>query len=156
MSCPGNSPHSAAGGGDRQDTDEKAHRNAANCGHGPLGILLLSGAHERAHYAFVLASGAAALGRQVVLFATNAGCHALFKDWSGLIDAARDERVRAAGVAGLSELREASRDLGVRLIVCEAGLRAEGLDPGRVPEGVEVAGVATFLSAVGSGQIVAI
>ena len=35
----------------------------------PLGILLLSGAHDRAHYAFVLASGAAALGRQVVLFA---------------------------------------------------------------------------------------
>ena len=61
----------------------------------PLGILLLSGAHDRAHYAFVLASGAAALGRQVVLFATNAGCHALFTDWSGLTDAARDERVRA-------------------------------------------------------------
>ena len=65
----------------------------------PLGILLLSGTHDRAHYAFVLASGAAALGRQVVLFATNSGCHALFTDWSGLTDATRDERVRAAGVA---------------------------------------------------------
>src|SRR6516162_3854459 len=64
----------------------------------PLGILLLSGAHDRAHYALVLASGAAALGRQVVLFATNAGCHALFTDWSGLADAGRDHRVRAAGV----------------------------------------------------------
>ena len=41
----------------------------------PLGILLLSGAHDRAHYAFVLASGAAALGRDVVVFATNTGCH---------------------------------------------------------------------------------
>jgi peroxiredoxin family protein len=49
-----------------------------------LGILLLSGSHERAHYAFVLASGAAALGRDVVLFATNHGCHALLADWSGL------------------------------------------------------------------------
>ena len=39
-----------------------------------LGVLLLSGAHDRAHYAFVVASGAAALGRQVVLFATNQGC----------------------------------------------------------------------------------
>src|SRR5690348_17076155 len=58
----------------------------------PLGILLLSGAHDRAHYAFVLASGAAALGRQVVLFATNAGCHALMRDWSGLADVQRDER----------------------------------------------------------------
>ncbi|HEY7578038.1 MAG TPA: DsrE family protein [Acetobacteraceae bacterium] len=122
----------------------------------PLGILLLSGAHDRAHYAFVLASGAAALGRRVVLFATNAGCHALLADWSGLTDATRDEQVRAAGVAGFAELREASRDIGVRLIICEAGLRAERLDAGRVLDGVEVAGVATFLGAVGSGQIVAI
>jgi peroxiredoxin family protein len=122
----------------------------------PLGILLLSGGHDRAHYAFVLASGAAALGRRVVLFATNAGCRALLADWSGLADAARDEQVRAAGVAGLAELRDASREMGVRLLVCEAGLRAEGLDAARVLDGVEVAGVATFLGAVGGGQIVAI
>src|SRR3954454_10848912 len=94
----------------------------------PLGVLLLSGAHDRAHYAFVIASGAAALGRRVVLFATNAGCHALLEDWSGLADSDRDVRVRAAGVAGLVELREAAQEIGVRLIVCEAGLRAEGLD----------------------------
>jgi peroxiredoxin family protein len=121
-----------------------------------LGILLLSGTHDRAHYAFVLASGAAALGRRVVLFATNAGCHALFRDWSGLADAGRDARVRAAGVAGLTELREASQELGVRMIACEAGLRAEGLDPARLMPGVEVAGVATFLEAVGAGQTIAL
>jgi len=121
-----------------------------------LGILLLSGTHDRAHYAFVLASGAAALGRRVVLFATNAGCHALFSDWSGLVDAARDERVRAAGVAGLAELREASQELDVRMIACEAGLRAEGLDAARLLPGVEVAGVATFLEAVGAGQMLAL
>ncbi|HVC62391.1 MAG TPA: DsrE/DsrF/DrsH-like family protein [Acetobacteraceae bacterium] len=121
-----------------------------------LGILLLSGAHDRAHYAFVLASGAAALGRRVVLFATNAGCHALFSDWSGLADAARDGRVRAAGVAGLAELRAASQEMGVRLIACEAGLRAEGLAAAQLLDGVEIAGVATFLEAVGAGQVVAI
>jgi uncharacterized protein len=122
----------------------------------PLGILLLSGAHDRAHYAFVLASGAAALGRRVVVFASNAGCHALLADWSGLTDVERDDRVRAAGVAGFEELREATRELGARLIVCEAGLRAEGLTDARLLDGVEVAGVATFLEAVGSGQIVCI
>ncbi len=122
----------------------------------PLGILLLSGQHERAHYAFVLASAAAALGRQVVLFATNAGCRALFSDWSGLADVARDQRVRAAGVAGLEELRAATLEMGARLIACEAGLRAESLDASALMPGVEVAGVATFLSAVGAGQIVAI
>ncbi len=124
--------------------------------HPPLGILLLSGAHDRAHYAFVLAAGAAALGRAVVLFATNQGCRALLADWSGLIDAARDARVRAAGVAGIEELRAACAEMGVRLIACEAGLRAEGIDAGLLLAGVEVAGVATFLSAVGAGQIATI
>ncbi len=122
----------------------------------PLGILVLSGAHDRVHYAFVLASGAAALGRAVILFATNGGCRALLADWSSLIDAERDQRVRAAGVAGLEELREASRDMGVRLIACEAGLRAEGLEQTGLMPGVEVAGVVTFLTAVNQGQIVAI
>jgi uncharacterized protein len=119
-----------------------------------LGLLLLSGSHDRAHYAFVLAAGAAALGRSVILFASNRGCVALARDWSGLDDTARDARVQAAGVAGLEELREASIELGVRLIACEAGLRAEAIDPASLLPQVEIAGVATFLSAVGSGQIV--
>jgi peroxiredoxin family protein len=122
----------------------------------PLGILLLSGTHDRAHYAFVVASGAAAMGRQVVLFATNAGCRALLTDWTGLADADRDARVRSAGVAGLEELREATREMGARLIACEAGLRVEGLDAASLAPGVEVAGIVTFLEAVGSGQIVSL
>ena len=121
-----------------------------------LGLLLLSGAHDRAHYAFVVASAAAAMGRSVVLFATNMGCHALMSDWSGLSHSARDERIQANGVAGLTELREACQEMGVRLIACEAGLRAEALDTARLLPGVEVAGVVTFLGAVGAGQIVSI
>jgi peroxiredoxin family protein len=121
----------------------------------PLGILLVSGSHDRAHYAFVVAAGAAALGRRVVLFATNAGCHALLVDWSGLLAANRDARVRAAGVAGLEELRDAARALEVRLIACEAGLRSEALKPEQLLPGVEVAGIATFFSAIGAtAQIV--
>jgi uncharacterized protein len=115
---------------------------------------LASGAHDRAHYAFVVAAGAAAMGRKVVLFATNAGCRALCTDWSDLDDAARDERIRTAGVAGLGELREAAQELSVRLIACEAGLRAEGLDPRELLPSVEIGGIATFLSAIGQGQIV--
>lgn len=121
-----------------------------------LGILLLSGTVERAHYAFVLASGAAALGRVVVLFATNGGCHALLHDWSGLSGAAHDTVARQRGVAGLAELREAAGELGVRMIACEAGLRIAGLDRGRLLQSVEVAGVASFLEAVGDGQIISL
>jgi peroxiredoxin family protein len=122
-----------------------------------LGVLLLSGAHDRAHYAFVVASGAAALGRTVVLFATNKGCGALCRDWPGLLsDADRDTSIQRRGVAGLDVLRDACLEMEVRMIACEAGLRAEGLDPSLLLPQVEVAGIATFLSAIGAGQIITI
>jgi peroxiredoxin family protein len=121
-----------------------------------LGVLLLSGAHDRAHYGFVVAAGAAALGRQVVLFATNAGCHALCRDWSGLSGGERDALITSRGVAGLDTLRDACAELDVRMIACEAGLLAEGLDPGLLLDRVEVAGVATFLAAIRTGQIITI
>jgi peroxiredoxin family protein len=122
----------------------------------PLGVLLISGTHERAHYAFVLAAGAAALGRAVTVFATNQGCHALLADWSGLADSAHDAVIRARGVAGLDELRAAAAELGVRLLVCEAGLRASALLQAPLWPGVEIAGIASFLGAVGTGQIVSL
>jgi peroxiredoxin family protein len=121
-----------------------------------LGVLLLSGAHDRAHYAFVVASGAAALGRQVVLFASNGGCHALCRDWSGLADAGRDGLIQSRGVAGLDTLRDACIEMDVRMIACEAGLRAEAITADRLLPAVEVAGVATFLAAIKGGQIVTI
>jgi uncharacterized protein len=121
-----------------------------------LGVLLMSGSHDRAHYAFVVASGAAALGREVIVFATNQGCQALCRDWSGLSDAGRDARIQGRGVAGLDTLREACAEMGIRLIACEAGLRAAALDASMLLANVEVAGIATFLSAVGTGQIITI
>jgi peroxiredoxin family protein len=121
-----------------------------------LSILLLSGTHDRAHYAFVVAAGAAALGRRVQLFASNAGCHALMEDWSRLAGADRDAVLRARGVGGLAELREACVELGVTLLACEAGLRAEAIDPGGLLAGVAVAGVARFLGDAGHGQIVSL
>ncbi len=121
---------------------------------GPLGILLISGGHERAHYAFMLAAGAAAVGRGVVLFATNEGCRALAADWSGVADAARDAMVAGRGVAGIDELRMAASELGVRLLACDSGLAMAGVEAGSLLPGVEVAGIPTFLSAVGAGAIV--
>lgn len=121
----------------------------------PLGVLLLSGGHERAHYALVLATGAAALGREAVLFATNAGCR-LFLDPCPLLDDAREAALEARGVAGIGTLLAAASELGLRRIACEAGLRAEGLDGEPLAPGVEVAGVATFLAAVGAGQMVSL
>lgn len=120
-----------------------------------LGILLLSGGHERAHYALVLATGAAALGRDVVFFATNAGCRLLL-DPSPLLDDAREASLATRGVAGIGILLPAAAELGIRRIACEAGLRAEDLTGARLAPGVEVAGVATFLAALGDGQVVSL
>lgn len=115
-------------------------------------MLLISGTHERAHYAFIAASAAAALGRPVSVFATNQGCHALMRDWSGLSGSTADSMICALGVAGLAELREACIEMGVRLIACEAGLRMAGLDASGLLDRVEVAGIVTFFGAVGGGQ----
>ena len=116
-----------------------------------LGILLISPGHERAHYAFVLAAGAAAIGRRVILFATNAGCHALCADLTPFTP--DDDSARTLGIAGLAELREASVELGVRMIACEAGLRLSGITA-PLAETVEIAGVVTFLEATGGSQVI--
>jgi len=121
-----------------------------------LGILLISGTHERAQYAFSLAAGAAALGRRVVLFATNAGCRALCTDWSGVDDVGRDAVIRRRGVAGLGDLREAARELGARMIACEAGLKAEAITRAALWDGVETGGMATFLEATVLGQLISL
>ncbi len=119
-----------------------------------FGVLLMSGSHDRAHYAFVLATGAAALGRDVTLFATNGGCRALLADWRSLEGAGRDAVIAARGVAGLDTLRQAAAELGIRTIACEAGLRAEAIDPASLLPGILVAGVASFLEATRGGVVV--
>jgi peroxiredoxin family protein len=118
-----------------------------------LGVLLISGGHERAHYALMTAAAAAAIGRNVTLFATNAGCR-LFLAPTPLAMDAREAALNASGVATLAELLEAAAAMDVRRIACEAGLRVEGLSGAALAPGVEVAGLVTFLAAVGEGQIV--
>ena len=104
----------------------------------------------------MLASGAAALGRSVTLFATNEGCRALLDDWSTLDESGRDAAVRVRGVAGIGELRDAAKELGVRMIACEAGMRIAALEADDLTAGTEVAGIASFLEATRGGQIISL
>ncbi len=122
----------------------------------PLGILLLSGCYRRAHTALLMAAGAAALDRPVVLFATQNGLHALCRDWSGLDNSDVDDTLRARGVAGFAALQDTLLPLGVRLMACESGLKAVALPPDALLEQVERVGVPTFLEAVGAGQLLSI
>lgn len=118
----------------------------------PVAILLISPTHERAHYAFVIASAAAALGRQVCVFATNGGVHALCNDWSGLEGAGRDAVLRRQGLAGLGELRDAAQSFGARLMACESGMISAGIAPGALLAGVSLGGIASFLTAADGAQ----
>ncbi len=123
----------------------------------PLGIVLFSGGFARAHYALMMANAALATDRKVILFATMDGIFAFTRDgWTALAGAEADAAFRARGVAGLGELLDAACRLGLRLIVCDAGLRAKGLAPGSLDPGLsgEIAGLVTFYEAVGDGSIV--
>jgi predicted peroxiredoxin len=121
----------------------------------PLGILLRSGGHDAAHYALVVATGGAAIGRPVLIFATNAGCRLLLRDTPLLADP-REALLAARGVAGIATLMQAALDLGIRRIACEAGLRAEAIPAAALDDGVESAGIVTFLAAVGDGNMLAL
>ncbi len=129
----------------------------------PLGIILHAGDFSRAQYALMLASSAAAIGRPVVLFATNAGIRALLRPapdgapgWARLEGAAHDATLQARGVPGFATLLEAVVEMGARLMVCETGLKAEALDATLLDPalGAEVTGLVTFQEAVGAGAIV--
>ncbi len=117
-----------------------------------LGIILISPGHERAHYALVLATGAAALGRPVILFATNAGIRLLL-DGRPLEADAREAAVTATGVAGIHDLLEAALEMGVEMRVCEAGRLTEGLAQAPLLAGTVIGGVVGLLADTAGGQL---
>lgn len=122
-----------------------------------LSIVVASGVFEKVHYALVMAAGAAAIGTPVTLFFTMGACQALVADegWRQLPSermnesaAGRDNDFAARGVATMSELLESCAELGVTFMVCEMGLRAEGLEDTQLMENASITrtGVVTFLT----------
>ncbi len=82
--------------------------------------------------ALSLAAAAAALGREVAI---------LFDGRSVTALAAPDERVTTL------------LELGVRIVACQSGLAATGLDASRLPAGVETGGMVGFLAQAGDSQL---
>jgi peroxiredoxin family protein len=137
-----------------------------------LSIIALSGDFERVHYALATASAARAVGRDVVLFFTQGALKALTRDatgrpgWSALPadllahdepGNVRDGLFKQRHVGDFETLLAACVELGVRFIVCEMGLRAQGIDPATLRDDVpcETAGIVTLLEATPPGaQIV--
>lgn len=139
-----------------------------------LSLIVFSGDYQRVHYALALASTAAAIGKPVTMLFTGEAIRALARPaadgspgWRTLAaigeggagrERARnggevDDCYRARGVGGLEELLTACAEMGVRIIVCEMGLRVAGLERAALRNDVafEVAGLVTFLTAASPG-----
>jgi len=127
-----------------------------------LSIIVYDGHYDKIHYALVMASATAAIGRPVTLFFTMSACHALVQadpndapSWTGLglsddagSGADRDAYYASSGIATFEELIEACVALDVRFLVCEMGLRAKGLGKAdlRPDLSIEHSGVVTFMN----------
>lgn len=124
-----------------------------------LALVVFDGAFARVHYALVMASAAAATNRRVVLFFTGRALKALLPEGWRQLDgdpAAQEAAFAARGIAGFPALLEACRELGVRFIACEMGLRAEGLTPEALDPAlaIDIAGVVTLLNEAENGPLV--
>lgn len=126
-----------------------------------LSVVVLSGDFERVHYALVLASGALAIGTPVTLFFTLGATRALLAGpagrpgWHDLAGdpVATDALHAERGIGRFEELLAACAALGARLILCEMGVRALGVEGAalRPDLAVDVAGVVTMLATVKPG-----
>ena len=115
-----------------------------------VSIVVFDGRFDRVHYALVTASAAAAINKPATLFFTGGALTALTPGgWKQLEGhaAAADTKLRRRGIAGFEALLEACRDLGVRFIACEMGLRAAGIEHDALDPDldIEIAGMVTFL-----------
>ncbi|MBF0393361.1 MAG: DsrE/DsrF/DrsH-like family protein [Alphaproteobacteria bacterium] len=122
-----------------------------------LSIVVFSGGFERVHYALVMAAAAVASNTPVTLFFTMGAARALLNPdgWRrlpteepGLDAQAMDAGFASRGVATFEELLSACVALGVKVMVCEMGLRALNIDPADLRPDVPVdsGGVVTFLA----------
>ncbi len=121
-----------------------------------LSLVVLSDDFERVHYAFSMAAAAAAIDRPTTLFLTMGAIHALgprrpdgSPGWTALSGAAaRDAEFAERGVATFEELVEACAALDVKMMVCDMGLRAVGIETRELRRDLEFAegGIVTFLN----------
>ena len=127
-----------------------------------LSIVVFAGQFDKVHYALVMASAAAAIDTPVTLFFTMEAVRNILKAEAGgapswgmqtttmclETGADMDAGFKENGVADFETLLAACRDLGVRFMVCEMGLRALGLtrEDIRSDLPMELGGVVSFLN----------
>ncbi len=140
-----------------------------------LAMVVFSGDLDRVLAAFVIATGAAAMGMEVTMFFTFWGLSAIRRkkkmagkrfmqkmmalmspastkglgvsklNFFGLGAKMLRAMMKQQGVSSLEELMELARQLGVRLVSCDMSQQVMGIEDDELLEGVEFGGVGTFL-----------
>ena len=120
-----------------------------------LSIVVLDGSYQRVHYALAMAASQLAIGRPATLFFTMGAIRALLArrpdgapGWRALPGAARDDAMAANGLATFEELLGACAELGATILVCDMGLKAEGLTRADLRPDLTIGegGLVTFLN----------
>jgi peroxiredoxin family protein len=140
-----------------------------------VALIVFSGDLDRVLAAFVIATGAAALGQEVSMFFTFWGLNVLKKD-SNLADKGLFEKMMTVmspsnstqlpvskmnyfgvgakmlrqmmkdnNVSSLEEMIELAREMGVKILACEMSKDVMGITDEELMDGLEPAGVAAFL-----------
>lgn len=158
-------------------SDEAAGNKVISAGNDKT-IVVFSGDLDKAIASFIIANGAAAMGRKVTMFFTFWGLNLLRKPKhvkvsKGLIEKMFGvmmprgsvklglSRMNMAGIGpkmirgimkkknvqSLEELIQAAKKSGVRLLACQMSMDVMGIKEEELLDGVELAGVATYLGA---------
>ena len=140
-----------------------------------VSMVVFSGELDKVLAAFVIATGAAAVGQQVSMFFTFWGLNALKKDsklagksffekmmsmmspvgteqlpvskmnYFGIGAKMLRKMMSDKNVSSLEEMMELSRDLGVKMVACEMSRDVMGIHEDELIDDLEVGGVASFL-----------
>jgi peroxiredoxin family protein len=141
-----------------------------------VSLIVFSGDLDRVLAAFVIATGAVAMGQQVSMFFTFWGLSVLKKDnqisgktlfqkmmalmspgsskslpvskmnYFGVGAKMLRSMMKEKNVSSLEEMISLARDLGVRMIACEMSRDVMGISESELVGGLECGGVATFLA----------
>jgi len=126
-----------------------------------LSIIAFSSDFGKVHYALATAAAASATNMNVTIMFTMGAIRAVTMDSSGVPGwgtftnvkadtegVSQDATNQSRGIAGFEELFAACSSMGVKFLVCEMGLKAEGIQADELRKDLhfEPGGLVTFLN----------
>ncbi len=159
-----------------QDLEKRLARVEGQVAEDRVALVVFSGDLDRVLAAFVIATGAAAMGQKVSMFFTFWGLSVLKKDsqlagktlfqkmmalmspgssqslpvskmnYFGVGAKMLRSMMKEKNVSSLEEMISLARELGVRMIACEMSREVMGIKESELVAGLECGGVASFLA----------